>query len=117
MRLEYFLSGSARRNGENDLDYTFGNESMFNAGIDRRTGGRVSWSVQVNARRTLRDTFRGQSVPSTGSTFVNLTPGVRLEAAAGTSLYAFVQVPVHQEVNETNLAPRTGILIGLSKVF
>jgi len=99
MRLEYFLSGSARRNGGNDLDYTFGDESMLSAGINRRTGGRVSWSVQVNARRTLRDTFRGQSVPSTGSTFVNLTPGVRLEASK-----AQVEVLVidHAEKPEVN---------------
>jgi hypothetical protein len=32
-------------------------------------------------------------------------------------LYAFVQVPAYQHVNEAQLAPRTGLLIGVSKTF
>ena len=77
----------------------------------------MTWSLQVNWRHTGRDRFLSQVVPSTGVTFLDLTPGVRLETSAGTSLYGFVQVPVRQDVNEAQLAPRTALLLGVSKSY
>lgn len=117
MRFEYFLSGTFRENGTNDLDYSFGDEVLLNAGVSRKAGDRVTWSLQLNARRTGRDRFLAQDVPSTGATTLSLTPGLRFDAASGTSLYGFAQVPVRQDVNEAQLAPRTGIMIGVSKAF
>jgi hypothetical protein len=117
LQAEWFVSGAYHFNRENDLDYCFGDQVEANAGFRYRTRGDVTWSLQVNGRRAGRDRFRGAAVPSTGSTLVNLTPGVKLERSPATSIYGFVQIPVHQEVNETNLAPRLGLVIGVSKVF
>jgi hypothetical protein len=117
MRLEYFLSASRKTNSENDLDYRFGAESLLNAGISHNPSDRFTWLLQINARRTTHDTFAGHLVDSTGGTLVNLTPGFRLQAASTTSFYAFVQIPVYQNVNDAQLAPRTGLLTGISKTF
>ncbi len=117
MRVELFLGGSYRRNSGNDLDYRFGDEGQVYAGIQWKHKDRLSWSLQLNGRRTLRDRFLEMSVPSTGATFVNLTPGISVGTGSGASLYGFVQLPVYQEVNETNLAPRTGLVLGVSKSF
>jgi hypothetical protein len=117
MRLEYFLSASRKTNSENDLDYRFGAESLVNAGISHNPSDRFTWSLQINARRTTHDTFVGHLVDSTGATLVNVTPGFRLKAANSTSFYAFVQIPVYQDVNDAQLAPRTGLLTGISKTF
>src|SRR5678815_949901 len=117
MRLEYFLSASRKNSGENDLDYRFGAESLFNAGISHNPSDRFTWSVQINARRTTHDAFLGDLVDSTGSTLVNVTPGFRIQAAGTASFYAFVQIPVYQDVNDAQLAPRTGLLTGISKTF
>ena len=118
MRFEYFLAGARRANGTNNLEYRFGDETLLNAGLSHKEGDRVTWSIQVNARRTERDRYLSQEVPSTGARFVNLTPGLRLDmATGGLTLYGFVQVPVYQYVNEVNLAPRTGLLLGISKAF
>lgn len=114
---EWFVSGSYRANRENDLRYRFGDESQASAGFRYRTEKAVTWSLQVNGRMALRDRFRGENVPSTGSTLVNLTPGLRLDTQSGTSIYGFLQVPLYEEVNEANLAPRAGILIGISHVY
>ena len=116
-RVESFLSGSYRANRENDLDYEFGDETIFDAGMSRRAGERLTWSLQLDWRRSGRDRFLSQPVPSTGANFLNLTPGVRLDTGTGTVLYAFVQVPVRQEVNEAQLAPWSGLLLGVSKSF
>jgi hypothetical protein len=117
MRVEYFLSGSHRRNQENSLDYIFGDESIVSAGVECAAGDRIAWSLQVNGRRTSRDTFLGGEVPSTGSTNVNVTPGLRVKGGNGASIYGFVQFPVFEKVNETNLAPRYSLLLGASKTF
>lgn len=114
---EWFLSVSQKTNGENDLAYRFGDETQGGAGWRYKTQHDLTWSIQVNGRRTLRDTFLGRSVPSTGSTIVHLTPGIRFEAKTGTSIYAFVQVPIYEQVNEQNLAPNAGLVLGLSHVY
>jgi len=114
---EWFLTGSYRVNGENNLDYRIGDEAILSAGVDHGSGGRLQWSVQVNARRSARDAFHGDDVPSTGSTYVNLTPGLGITSAAGTRLYGYVQIPVYQDVNEEQLAPSIGLVLGVSKTF
>ena len=81
------------------------------------TGSKLTWSLQLNGRKTARDRFLGDPVPSTGATFVNLTPGLRLQASTSVSLYTFLQVPIYQDVNDDQLAPRTGLLAGVSKTF
>jgi hypothetical protein len=114
---EVYGSGAWRMNQENSLDYGMGDEAILNAGVSRRAGDRLTWSMQVNARRTGRDEYKGEGVPSTGTKLVNLTPGIRLRADEDLALYAFVQVPVYQEVNEDQLAPDIGLLLGISKSF
>jgi len=113
--LECFVSASRKLNGENDLDYRFGTETLLAAGVSQRTGTRLTWSAQIDARQTGHDTYLGHLVDSTGGTLVNLSPGLRLHAGEASSFYAFVQVPVHQDVNDAQLAPRTGILVGISR--
>jgi hypothetical protein len=115
--LDAFVSGATRFNTENSLGYRLGDEVQLNAGVRYRHGGRAAWSLQLNGRRTRRDEYLGESVPSTGSLLVNVTPGVTFDAASGTSLFAHVQVPVYQDVNEAQLAPRFGFVVGLSKSF
>lgn len=67
--------------------------------------------LQINARFSDRDRYRDQDVPSTGGTWVYLTPG------AATSLYAYLQLPVYQYVNDGNLVPRYGLMLGVSRNF
>jgi hypothetical protein len=114
-RLEWFVNGTWRRNGENGLDYAFGGEAVLSSGLEAAIGSRAFWSIQVNGRRAGRDQYLGDGVPSTGSTWVALTPGLR--SAGPNSVYAFVQIPVYEQVNETNLAPRYGLEVGFSKTF
>jgi len=114
-RLEWFVNGSWRDNRANSLDYTVGDESVVSVGIESAIGARAFWSMQVNARHAGRDDYLGDPVPSTGSTWVTLTPGLR---SAGTvSVYGYVQVPVYQYVNESNLAPSYGVQLGVSAAF
>lgn len=115
--LEWFVSASGRINRRNPLDYTIGSETVATAGLSYAASPRWIFSVQASARHAGRDDYRGESVPSTGSDSVLVSPGIRLRTEGHLELYGYVQVPVYQKVNESQLAPRTGFAIGVSKSF
>lgn len=114
---EWVVFGSYRANTSNDLHYRMGNEAMVHAGFNRRSGRRAIWSLQVNGRQTRRDRFLGRRVPSTGALSVSLTPGLSLLSTTGTRFYLFLQEPIHQDVNEEQIAARRGIVLGISRSF
>ena len=116
-KLDTFVSGFYRLNTENPLNYKIGNATLLNAGVNYIPAETVTLTGQVNARFSDRDEFHGETVPSTGGTFIYLTPGVRVQAFSSTAFYAHLQLPVYQEVNEANLAPRYGLLLGVSYAF
>jgi len=119
-RLEAFLSGSYQIATENDLDYRFGNTVLLNSGISYLYGFKdklLAASLQINMRQSPHDEFDGEEVPSTGGRLVYITPGVKLQASPGTAIYAHVQLPVYQYVNELNIVPRYGLILGLSQSF
>jgi hypothetical protein len=115
--LEWFVSGSGRVNGRNSLEYRLGNEIVGTGGVSYTAGQRWVFSVQANARHAGRDDYRGTGVPSTGSDSISLSPGVRFRTGDRLELYLYVQVPVYQDVNEAQLAPRAGLVIGVTKSF
>jgi hypothetical protein len=113
-----FASGAWKRSGENPLDYRLGLEQVFAFGFERPVGSAFAWSVQANGRKTGRDDYRGEAVPSTGAVLVNLSPGFKVRTEdQDLTFYLYAQAPVFQDVNEAQLAPRFGILLGLSRIF
>jgi hypothetical protein len=121
-KLDTFLSGSYQFATENDLDYKMGNTLILNGGVNYLLkefgeGKSLTTSLQVNARFAPRDEFKGEGVPSTGGKWVYLTPGVKVQASPHTALYAHVQAPIYQYVNEANLVPRYGLILGVSHMF
>jgi hypothetical protein len=79
-------------------------------GFGRTLGRRWTGNLQVNLRHGQRDRFLGSDVPSTGSTLVNVTPGLRYDASGRLAVYAFVPIPLYQRVNEaqSDTQVRTG---------
>ena len=114
---EWFVSGAGRFNGRNALEYQLGNEWVATGGFSYEAGTRWVVSLQANARHAGRDDYRGDIVPSTGSSSISLSPGVRFRTGDRFELYGYVQVPVYQSVNEAQLAPQAGFVLGVSKSF
>jgi hypothetical protein len=115
--LEWFVSGSGRLNGRNSLEYRIGDEYVAAGGVSYAAGQRWVYSLQLNGRHAGRDDYRGEGVPSTGSDALTIAPGVRFRTGDRLELYGYVQVPVYQNVNEAQLAPRAGFVLGFSKSF
>jgi len=100
-----------------DLEYRFGNQTIATLGVARPLRGRLSASLQAKLYHQDRNQYLGQGVPSTGGTFVYVNPGLRVVAPKGFSLYAFLLLVPYRHVNEAQLAPRIGVLTGVSKLF
>lgn len=115
--VEWFVSGSWRINGRNSLEYRVGDEAVATAGVSYTAGQRWVFSCQLSGRHAGRDDYRGEGVPSTGSDAVAVAPGVRFRTGDRLELYGYVQLPVYQNVNEAQLAPRTGVVFGFAKSF
>lgn len=110
-------SGSYQRNTANDLDYRIGDDAILGATVSRPAVGRLSASVQVKWAHRGRSAYLGEPVPSTGGTVVYITPGLSLAAFPKTSLYAFAPIPAYRYVNEAQLSPRLGFVVGVSRTF
>jgi hypothetical protein len=111
------LSGSYQKSLENGLGYTPGDEGILAAGLNYDLSKRVASSVQIKLNRLTPSRYLDIDVPSTGSTFVYLTPGFRLNAGSGLSAYTFVPLPIFQKVRDSQLVPQITFLAGIAKDF
>lgn len=116
-KLDLFVSAIHRFTTKNRLDYEFGDTTLLAGGASYRLNEKINLVTQINTRISRRDAYRGMDVPNTGVTFMNLTPGVVVMASDSTSLYAHVQIPIYQRVNDVNLVPNIGIMMGISYGF
>ena len=101
----------------NRLEYRFGNQTIATATVARPLTSTLTASLQAKFYHQDRSLYLGQGVPSTGGTFVYLTPGLNVRASGGFSLYAFLLLVPYRYVNEAQLGPRVAILTGVSKMF
>ncbi len=56
-------------------------------------------------------------MPSTGITFLYLTPALNVDVPGGVSVYGYLPLPAYRYVNDMQLAPRAAFLTGFSKTF
>ena len=107
--LSHQLTGSSGR------DHRFGNETIATLGAGHRLVGPLQASLQIKGQNRARSTFRGEPLASSGATVVYLVPGVRATLSRQVTVYAYLQLPAFRYVNETQLAPRRAVLIGMGK--
>jgi hypothetical protein len=111
------LSASYLTTTTNPLDFRFGDDAIVAASVSRAAFASVTASLQIKGHHRDRSRFRGEGVPSTGETSVHIAPGLRVDMPDRSSLYMFVQVPLHRRVNEQQLAARASVIVGFSKAF
>ncbi len=116
-KLALFTSVSHRFTTRNPLEYIFGDTTLVNVGANYAVTKKINLSAQINTRIKQRDEYIHFSVPSTGGEFIFITPGARLVVTDALSVYSHVQVPIHQRVNEGNLVPDYGLMVGASYGF
>jgi hypothetical protein len=101
----------------NDLEYRSGADVIASVSVSRPLFGAVGGSVQVKGVRKARSRFMDDPLPSTGGRFVYVVPGLSVRAPLQLAVYGYAVVPVYRYVNEAQLAPRTGLVLGVSRTF
>ena len=99
------------------FEYRFGSETIATLGVRRAVRGPVDLALQAKLFDKGRSAFLGEPVASTGARYLYLTPGVHLRLPGAMSAYVLAPLPVHRRVNEAQLAPRRGIVAGVSGTF
>lgn len=114
-----FASASYRLNGRGTHEYRRGNELLVSAGSEYPISSALHAIGQVNLRHSAKDDvgLTEENPALTGGTYLYLSPGLRLLAGAGTSLYGYVQIPVLQRVNGVQLVSRANYLVGVQRRF
>jgi hypothetical protein len=108
---------SYQLNTTNDLQYRYGNDTIASTSLAGPVGSRVRASLQLKLAHRGRSTFRGEDVSSTGGTVVYAIPGLVTSLPGKMSVYLFLPVPVYRYVNESQLAPRLSVVVGMARAF
>jgi hypothetical protein len=101
----------------NDIGHRAGADLIASLAVNRRLTSALGASLQVKGVRKGRGEFLGAPVPGTGGRVLYLVPGLNLRTVGQLACYGYLVVPVHRYVNEAQLAPRTGVVLGVSRTF
>ena len=125
---DYFLQGLVQLPLNTVADYHPGNSINLTAGMRWMGAQSFTPQLQINARHITKDKIQatdanGDAIdatvidPNTGGTLVYLSPGVTVPVSAKTSVYAFVQLPVYQNLYGYQLAPHYTFSLGVHLAF
>lgn len=109
---EYFAQGLYQRAFDTVHDYRPGDGYNINLGLKYMGFTKVRPQVQLNLRHVKHDTGANADTTSTGGTLAYLSPGVALPVNSRMSVYAFVQLPVYQDVRGVQLTPKYTASLG-----
>ena len=127
-RLNQFVYASYRHTFKNNDGYQFGDEYIFNAGMNVVPIESLPWLAftgQLNYRYMVHDLMSAslgtgpildRAIPNTGSTWFGASPGVLVSFAETWQAYFFAQVPLVRDAND-NLAQGTSYTFGVTKYF
>src|SRR5208283_2660941 len=73
--------------------------------------------LQLNFRHVLRDTGDQADIFSTGGTLLYVSPGASVPISYNSSVYAFIQLPLYQDLRGVQLAPTFTTSIGIRYSF
>jgi hypothetical protein len=97
--------------------YRPGNSANITFGVRYVGFDSVIPTLQINARDVRTDSGDAADTFSTGGRLIYLTPGVIIPAGANASVYANIQLPLYQNVNGIQLAPKYILSMGARIAF
>jgi hypothetical protein len=97
--------------------YRPGDGFNFNAGLRYLGFSSFFPQAQFNFRAVERDSGANADTISTGGTLLYFSPGIDVPVSKHLSTYGFVQLPLYQNLNGVQLAPRWTGSIGVRYIF
>ena len=112
---------SYQANTTNELGYSYGDDAIASLALARPLARplvpRLRASLQLKWAHRGRSEYQEEGVESTGGTIVYAIPGLVATLPARLSVYFFLPVPVYRYVNETQVAPRLSLVLGMARSF
>lgn len=87
------------------------------AGWSHAFSPRLGTVLQLNLRHRGRDSGAQSEPDNSGSTTLDISPGLTVGIGHAATLYAYVQVPLYQKVNGIQLVPRSALALGWTADF
>jgi hypothetical protein len=114
-----FFSVAYKVNGEGHENYKLGNTLSLNAGATYPVFNRVGWINQLNFLvREMDDAGQtSEEVEKTGGEYLYYSPGIQFRLTQDLEWSTIVQVPLHQRVNNIQLASAYNLQTGISYKF
>ena len=113
----YFAQASFQAALGERAQYRPGSGVNLNLGVHYDGWGAWTPQLQLNLRRSNRDSGEAAEPVSTGGTLAYLSPGLSWHFRTDASLYGFVQLPVYQRVNGVQLTPKATASLGARFAF
>ncbi len=110
------VAATYQRSTESARGYRFGDDAYALATVARPVAGPFGAAFTLKAQATRRSTFHGEPSASTGGQAVYAAPSLRWRGPGGVGVFATVQAPLYQHVNEGQLGARVIVSAGLSMV-
>jgi hypothetical protein len=103
---DYFIQGMGQIPLRGRDNYKPGASFSFNTGVHYLGFERVTPQLQVNVKTGSRDTGDQADGDNSGGTLVYFSPGATISLTSKLKIYGFIQLPVYQYVNGSQLTPK-----------
>ncbi|MCX7176552.1 MAG: hypothetical protein NT159_22045 [Proteobacteria bacterium] len=113
----WFGAATLQRALQPHEDFRPGRQLMLDAGISTSLGHAVSAQFQLNALLRGRDSGLQAEPEHSGSRSLFLSPGLSAMLNRQASVYGFVQLPLYQNMNGTQLTSKWAAVVGYSRTF
>jgi hypothetical protein len=111
-QFDYFAQAMAQLPLNSREDYRPGKSLNLNLGFRYLGFGEIIPQLQLNAKVSGRDRGANATPDDSGGRTLYVSPGVAFPIAAGLRGYAFWQLPLHQDLNGYQLAPKSILTLG-----
>jgi len=113
----YFSQAIVQKALDYNNQYKPGDGLNLNLGLRYMGFDDITPQLQMNVRFVEHDIGANADTISTGGTLVYLSPGLSVRINKELKLYSYVQLPIYQDVNGVQLAPRWTASVGLNYAF
>lgn len=102
---------------QSEADFRPGNQTSISAGLRYVANPKIVPQLQLNLIKKNADTGVLADISNTAGTVLYVSPGIAVNVASNTWLYAFVQVPVSSNLSGYQVFPRYTASLGISYHF
>jgi hypothetical protein len=114
---DYFAQATAQLPINSIDDYRPGNSLNVNVGFRYLGLDKVVPQIQINSRVSAKDSGANATPDDSGGQTIYLSPGVTFPVSEKVKVYGFLQLPIYQNLNGYQLAPKYTVSVGTSFEF